>query len=721
MYMGDKLFEPTLQQYITSLRRGFIDPVKARLESRLKQTSGAKYLEEYNALKTYLLLDNRPDPAGNLLHLEPLGDWQRDQLTQIWAEILRPSTQLSERDLWEKLEPHTTYYVTLLRRSVVSGPELDDALVQQARDILRRVGPSQRYYDQFVTVLIDEKIDKAGPDTRDNLMYPPVTLKDMYADRPDVLAKVSSKRKAREGKWQEVQGPYTLRGREKVLSSLDNGYELLEREKWVVPLSTEEKQQGDRIKLALARVRQDYDNQYIAQWTEFFRDIDVAIPTNNVESIEEFRALSTPEWPYARLLRALKDNTQFEQPETAAEKAAGKKGGVIDQIKRRVQSKISRQVGADVSRMGFGGGGADYIDPVPEKFKSMVDFAFPAPPKEGEPPPPAKLGAYVASLEQLAGEMTVIEEGPASADTKAATALFEKTVKETESGILALDRTGQILMRDLLLNPLRQSYKAMVHSAGGAASGLWEVVVWPTYRDSIRNRYPFNLAAKRDASYEDAVAFLRPREGVLWGFYEQYLSSFHSKLNHQFIPATSLAGTPRPAKPYSPFNPNMYNCLERADEITDALWPGGVGESPKVMFQVNLKDVSPIVSEVTFEIDGQKKVYRNEKTFWKPFEWPGPDGPPGAAIVVRGAGGLAEEVRRDGPWGLFRLFEAGTTTAEKDNDQMFTVEWQMTAPPVVVRMQVKPQRANHPFAPSFFRNMNCPPSIGDKFGGPPEG
>ena len=31
------------------------------------------------------------------------------------------------------------------------------------------------------------------------------------------------------------------------------------------------------------------------------------------------------------------------------------------------------------------------------------------------------------------------------------------------------------------------------------------------------------------------------------------------------------------------------------------------------------------------------------------------------------------------PWGIFRLFEAGKITAEKDNDQQFTVTWQMTA------------------------------------------
>ncbi|MEO7330885.1 MAG: hypothetical protein ABI193_20085 [Minicystis sp.] len=33
-----------------------------------------------------------------------------------------------------------------------------------------------------------------------------------------------------------------------------------------------------------------------------------------------------------------------------------------------------------------------------------------------------------------------------------------------------------------------------------------------------------------------------------------------------------------------------------------------------------------------------------------------------------------------------------------------------------VTLEVKPLRANHPFPSSFFRAINCPPSIGDRFG-----
>ncbi|RLB60207.1 MAG: type VI secretion system membrane subunit TssM, partial [Deltaproteobacteria bacterium] len=57
MYQGETLFEPALEQYIDSLRQGFIMPAKEQLEERLKKATGAKYLDEYEALKTYLLLN----------------------------------------------------------------------------------------------------------------------------------------------------------------------------------------------------------------------------------------------------------------------------------------------------------------------------------------------------------------------------------------------------------------------------------------------------------------------------------------------------------------------------------------------------------------------------------------------------------------------------------------------------------------------------------------
>ncbi|MGK4003722.1 type VI secretion system membrane subunit TssM [Sorangium sp. So ce1036] len=705
MFQGDKLFPPTLEQYIKSLKEGFVAPAKAQLERELETVREREYLDGYNALRSYLLLGK--EHRGKL---EEEAKWQVGRLTQVWANVLRPITDLPESDLKARLAPHVAYYVDLVRRGVLAAEDLNDPLIQKARDELRKVDPTKRYYDQFVTTLKDQKYDEAGPNTRENLKYPPVSLNEMFADRPEVLSVVQSAQRNRTGNWFEVEGPYTAKGHAQVIESLKEGKKKLERELWVLPLSDEESRQGDRIQKELDRVRQDYDNAYISQWEAFFRDIQVEIPKTNRDAIREFRILSTPDWPYRRLLQRLADETQFQRDEKPNVLTAD--GGIIDQVKSKLRQRTERRTGP------LGGllpsGEAEHYDPVPDKFASMVEFGVPGPAAEGQPPPAPKLNRYVSLLEQLAGEMSVVEDGPPDTDTSRATQLFQDAVKETQGLLLSMDETGQRHMGPLLMNPLRQAYKAVVRRAGGAASGIWEVEVWPHYRDKIKDRYPFNLASSRDASLEDAMAFFKPQDGVLWGFYETYLKGFHYKVGHDYYPRSHLAGQPQAARPFTPFNPNLYNCLRRADEITDALFAGG-GAEPRVVFHINMKTVSPIVSEVVFEVDGQKRLYRNEKEFWHTFNWPG-DGPKGAKIQVRGAGGLDEELVREGPWGIFRLFEAGTTTAQKDNDQLFTVTWQMTAPPVTVTMEVRPTRGNHPFPSSFFRATNCPPSIGDRFG-----
>lgn len=718
MYQGNRLYKSVLEQYIFALRQGFILPVKARLESRLKLADGAKYLIDYNNLKAYLLL-NRP------VQLQQNESWERDQLTRVWADVLRSNAgAISEKDLRDKLSVHASYYVLLLRQLKVKGEELDKKLVNGSRTVLSRVGSIPRYYARFVTALESEKKNPVAPADRENMRFPWLTLSDLFRDRPNALSYLSSKQKRSEGKTYQVAGQFTYAGHVEVLSRLKDGYKLLEREKWVVPLTGDEKLQGSKIKTALKRVRQDYDQAYIRAWYDFFKDIEVKIPKNNVETIGEFKALSTPDWPYYRLIKALYDNTQFDRidPSSVASAEANKKGGVIDQLKRRVGRKIdnkARTPGISKLLTAAGVRKKQAVDPVPVKFRRVVEFAIPPAPraKEGEVPPPAPpsgLSGYVAQLAGLASEMTIIEEGPASGDPKKATELFEASVKDTETKIQSLDTLGRDLLTELLMNPLRQSYKAMLKSGGQAASGLWEVEVWPSYRDTVRNRYPFNLASRRDASFEDALAFFKPKDGILWGFYEGFLKGYHRRIRHKFVPSTHLSGLASGRKRFTPFNPNMYNCLERAHEISDALFAQG---EPKVRFKVNLTTVSPIVSEIVFRVDGQERRYRNEKEFWHSLSWPGPDGPSGASIQILGAGGLDEEIHRDGPWGLFRLLEAGRHGAVKDKDKKFVVEWDFTAPPVKVRLEIRPTRSNHPFSRDFFRNTNCPQSIGDNFGG----
>jgi type VI secretion system protein ImpL len=98
-----------------------------------------------------------------------------------------------------------------------------------------------------------------------------------------------------------------------------------------------------------------------------------------------------------------------------------------------------------------------------------------------------------------------------------------------------------------------------------------------------------------------------------------------------------------------------------------------------VVFNINLKTVSPIVSEVVFEIDGQRRLYRNEKEFWYEFTWPGKKqtGAEHPACAAPAAS-TRDQARR--AVGHLPPVRVGTEHhgRQKDSDDMFTVTWQMT-------------------------------------------
>ncbi|MBL8744340.1 MAG: type VI secretion system membrane subunit TssM, partial [Myxococcales bacterium] len=537
MYQGENLYPPTKDLYISNLQEGFIKPTKEELERRVANIKGDPYLPDYNNLKTYLLLDDRE-------HLKDpeLFNFQVNRLTQTWAEVLaRSSGGVSEQDLKAKLQPHVKFYVELQRDGDAPGLQRDPKLVESAREKLRSADRIQAYYEIFVIARIDEKIDETG-DANDiaNRKYPPISLNIVFDDRPEVLTQLSSKRAKQGRAAAEVRGPFTLEGF-KVIDKLleEEGAKLLEREAWVVPYDRDEKNQADTIKKQLKRVRQRYEDEYISEWKEFFRDIDVKIPEANAEAIAEYKVLSTPEWAYKRLLQTLSDNTQFIDEKVPA--SLTQDGGVLDQIQKRVERRIESQTQVKIEDL--------KSKEIPSKerikraFATVVKFGVPQPyvpppPQPDGSKPPEKpqadpeLNKYIGHLEKLASEMQVVEEGPPNTETVKATELFTTAVKETDQMVQKMDALGQEMMTELLFNPLRQGYKAFIKGAGGSASGLWEVLVWPHYRDKIKERYPFNLAAKKDASFDDAVLFFKPKDGILWGFYDKYLQNFHRKQDH---------------------------------------------------------------------------------------------------------------------------------------------------------------------------------------------
>jgi type VI secretion system protein ImpL len=451
MYQGDTVEGPAVSEYIKVLQTAMVTPVKAKLEARLKlaKTTDETYLADRTLLRTYLMLsdiehlDVEVDPEGE-------EDAKNDgtevgAITAIWAEILKPFSNIAEIDLKAKIRPHVRYYLTLLKTQRVKPLPANDKLVAETQKKLQGVPVAKRYYALFVSSLIDEKYDEGGEDVHSNRKYPPINLGDLFADRPDVLKVMTSTQFQKDKRWKEVDGPYTEKGHYRVLRNVKEGAGLLEREQWVVPLTADEK--GERVPVNLTRLAQDYDDRYVEQWTAWLLDITVQTPATVKEAIDLYTTLSRPERPYLRVLRTLEDNTQWKDKN----KAKFENEEVNRELKRRLNQKVASMTGGlrvdiDLRKIG------ERTSNVPVVFKRTTEFAIPAPGATGDAP----LDKYLSKLDLLHGQLQKEEDtrGP-NLDPRLVSERLDEAMKEAQDLLQPLDDKARTLLTPLLVNPLK--------------------------------------------------------------------------------------------------------------------------------------------------------------------------------------------------------------------------------------------------------------------------
>jgi type VI secretion system protein ImpL len=658
MYIGDSLYDSLRGVYVAAIDRAIIAQAKADLEDRLRAMdsgpvrSTENFNRDFDTLKLYLMLGD-PD------HMDPA--WAAPRLVHGWSLTSHARAKGEE----ELLEPHVTYDLDLLAKKQIRSWELDQKLVTSARSILSQVPQLDRLYES----LIRDANTEIAPIRREAVFYGSIA--------PYVQSKNGTK----------VPGAYTKQGWLRVRALLGEQRAKLAAEQWVL---------GDANDLGAAgvvdKLRDLYFERYKKAWGDFVADFQVQDPGAVEVSLEELNALSEPEWPYLRLMRLIADNTvlELEEQETGA-------SGVIDKAIDKAKQLLDG--GAPKKRV---------PSSVERAFRPMVRFGVPAEPaKEGGEPPATQLSQYVALLAKLEGAMTDLQaEQGGTARAKLVKEVLPEVIRSTTALLTEQDGFTRPLLKPLLMRPIEFAAKAV--GAGGGGGGAWETGPYKMWKEKLQGKYPF-ASSPTDVALNDFIGFVAPGDGALWGFYTDSLKGDTvEQRGSVFIATGGIAATP-----YS--SEFLDICLKRGNEITEAIYPKGLGKAA-VTFDVNLHSVSASIAEVTFEVDGASHAYRNEPERWMTVTWPGSTGH-GATLRVRGAGGLNEEISRPGDFGLFHLLDAaevkpGRAGGRADGTPTLVATWDLKAANnSVVSLDLRPSRTENPLTPGYFKNYSCPRSI----------
>ena len=193
------------------------------------------------------------------------------------------------------------------------------------------------------------------------------------------------------------------------------------------------------------------------------------------------------------------------------------------------------------------------ISPVEQAFKPITVFGVvPNVPAGGQPPPPTGLSQYMGILRKLIGVLTDLKDAKAAPDPKALTGEFEAAYRGATAILADQDSFTRPLMGPLLLDPVALSWASVLHDAGGAAGGLWEVSAWKTWSTKLEPNYPFEASAAADAKIEDFAAWFAPDKGELWQFYDaEPLKGSLDQQGDDFIPSRRFKAAGRVLDPIS--------------------------------------------------------------------------------------------------------------------------------------------------------------------------
>ena len=703
MYTGDRLLPGLRNAYIATMQVGFASPTKLRIEDELKSIDGSAALttEQYNVyflrLKAYL-------QACNQDRLDV--DWESVAMSDGWGRVFAPQGRV-ERDA---IKPHVGKYFAMMKAGQVPVWTCDANLVGRVRGRLKRVSAEDRDF----SALLRDANEFAPPITRESIFLNTlfasfVTSKGKPDGRPDVF----------------VPGAYTRVGWESWVRDRlgKDRIKQLAGDRWV--LGETDVVSVERTEKQLNELRDRYFSNYTRAWADFLKDFDVRRPNNNDEALEELSALSELPWPYQRLLRTLGDNVKLE--EATGEKVAT---ALTAEAERQALERVKAAAGTTgqiLTDAGVLPAGIvqpkRWISPPEAAFEPMVKFGIApdAPPvAAGQTPPPAaatQLAHYQnVIVSKLVAVLSDLRDSKGKGvQAKQVTASFQDAIRGSNE-LLNPTQSGftRPILSPLLLNPIELSYAGVLNDLGGKAGGDWEADVWQKWHSQLEGGYPFG-DTWRDVKMSDYTDFFKPG-GLLFAFYDGNLQESLEHNGKKFSPTTRFRHSINFSSPF-------IKCFERGLEISEATFPVGAktADAPLAEFETNLHSVSDDVSEVTFEIDGVSRTYKNHPEEWIKVQWPAKAGATSSSVRIRGFSGLDEQITRPGEWGFFRVLDAaksvttGVEGGRAGGRPTIVATWNFrTQGNSFVKMDIRPLREQNPFTAyltkkeRLFRGYNCP-------------
>ncbi|QYK42395.1 MAG: type VI secretion system membrane subunit TssM [Paracoccaceae bacterium] len=657
LYQGRIIGASAGQSYRAALNQHLLPRLLLRLENQMQGSmSNPEFL--YEVLKVYLMLGQQGPLNAELVREYLVNDWNAS-FTGIGAEELKTSLRLHLDALMS--QP--------MQKIALNGP-----LVEQAQDILSQMPMAQRIYNGIIN----------SPKA---LELPKWRITDVGGPAVDRVFVRSSGKPLNEG----IEGIYTYDGFNNVFLGEALGVSRrLQSEAWVLG----EKNVAVQSEVAILAVARDvldlYYNDFIARYEGILSDVDIIPMSSMSQAVEVTNVLSGPTSPLVNLLMAVAQETRLTEDRNIVPGAAVGEG-------------ISAAAGIELRSM---------LSAQAAVFINALEAANPGGPK---PKPP---GVFVE--ERFAWLHTLVartDNQPSQLDQLRV--ILEEVYREMSrlaitsgaGGLVAPNQDSALIeliqLTQRLPGPMqRWTSQIAAGSSGVSAEGTratvnakWQAQVLPVCEQSFAGRYPFNRRSASEVGIADFTRMFSPG-GLLDTFFNENLA--------QFVDTRTRPWTFKQVNGADlGMAPAALEAFMHAADIRAAFFPQG--PVPAARFSVTPSAVDPNATSVTLEIDGAAAKLTQGDGQPPPtgVVWPGAAGY-GRLTFEPPLQGVENALRRDGPWGWFRLLDSAEIRNTDVNERKRLI-FKVGGRVAIFFMQS--DSALNPFALPALYKFSCPKSF----------
>jgi type VI secretion system protein ImpL len=707
LYQGAAIETKLREEYFAGVKQVIVQPVAQALEAFLAEvnqnaarlqpmtrtpTSGAAPLrtagatqglfseaspdsveDAYNALKTYLMLGDRPRmEAGHLT----------DQLTRFWRGWLEANRGAMPRERMIRSAERMIGF-TLANLQDPAFPVLSSnlSLVDQTRESLKRVVRGMPARERVYAEV------KARASTR----FPQMTVARIVGDLDrEVIA----------GSY-AISGTFTREAWDGYIEEAfkDAASKELQSADWVLKIASSDdltlEGSPEQIRKALTDL---YKADYVKEWQRFVQGISVAEFGSFDVAVARMNRLGDPaQSPIRKVMQTLFDQTSWDNPSLLNDRLGKAQRGFMDWIKTSILRQAPSRVEVNV-KVGMDAVGVP-MGPIGREFAVLSRLMM------SRDNSPTQMTGYLGLLSKARTRFNTIktggDPGPAARQLMAATLastgseLADALKYVDEEMLVGMTDTARATLRPLLVRPLMQAFAVTVVPAETEVNRIWAAQVHEPFQRTLASKYPFDPASKIEAAPGEIAKVFGP-EGAVAKFANETLTPLVVRRADTLAPRTwadiGMRLRPELLAGFAAWVAPLEGAT--AQPTGSAGGTGSNGEKPvptasQTVFQI-LPQGAPGLAEYTVEIDGQKLRYRNAAPQWEQFVWPNPAAVPGARITAQTLDGRSVELLNEpGRFALTKMLESAKRRVLEPN--LYELSWANGASVVTVHLRIVSQ------------------------------